>query len=98
MKYFLVAAILLCISGSTPAQEDVKAKHAAYSLCTDNIEKDPHKAYEYCSDYLNKYPNDDQRLTGFAGKFVTAYRKISQYLKSVPMNYFMEKTTGWAVY
>jgi hypothetical protein len=98
MKYFLVAAILLSIGGTTPPQEDVKAKHAAYSLCTDNIEKDPHKAYEYCSDYLNKYPNDDQRLTGFAGKFVTAYKKISQYLKSVPMTDFAEKTNRWAVY
>ena len=55
------------------AQEDVKAKHAAYYRCIDNIETDPHKAYGYCSDYLNKYPNDDKRLTEFAGKFVTAY-------------------------
>jgi hypothetical protein len=98
MKYFFIAAILLCASGVTLAQEDVKAKHAAYFLCIENIENDPHEAYGYCSDYLKKYPNDDKRLTDFAGKFVTAYRKISQYLKSVPMNYFTEKTTGWAVY
>jgi len=98
MKYLLLVAILLTAGAATLAQEDIKAKHAAYNLCVQNIEKDPRKAYEYCSDYLNKYPNDDKRLTEFAGKFVTAYRKISQYLKSVPMNYFTEKTTGWAVY
>ncbi len=84
MKHFLMAAILLSTCGSIFAQEDVNAKHAAYSRCADNIEKDPHKAYEYCSDYLNKYPNDDQRLIDFAGKFVTAHQKISQYVKSVP--------------
>ena len=95
MKYLLLLAILLT---TTQAQEDVKAKHAAYNLCVQNVEKDPHKAFGYCSDYLNKYPNDEKRLTEFAGKFVTAYQKISQYLKSVPMNYFTEKTTGWAVY
>ena len=98
MKYFLVAAMLLSISVSTPAQEDVPGKHAAYALCVDTIEKDPHKAYEYCSNYLNKYPNDDQRLFDFAGKFVTAYKKISQYVKSIPTTDFTEKTNRWAVY
>jgi hypothetical protein len=98
MKYFLITAILLSTSAATPAQEDVKAKHAAYYLCLDHIEKDPHKAYTYCRDYLNKYPDDEQRLVDFAGKFVTAHRKISQYVKSVPRNYFVEVTTSWAVY
>jgi len=98
MNYLLLGAILLTAGASTLAQEDIKAKHAAYYRCMDHIETDPHKAYQYCSDYLNKYPNDDKRLTEFAGKFVTAYKKISQYLKSVPMNYFTEKTTEWAVF
>lgn len=99
MKYFLIAAILLSTSASTLAQkEDVKAKHAAYYLCLEHIEKDPDKAYEYCRDYLKKYPNDDQRLVEFAGKFVSAHKKISQYIKSVPRDYFAEVTTGWAVY
>jgi hypothetical protein len=98
MKYFLITAILLSTSVPTLAQEDVKSKHAAYYLCIDHIETDPHKAYEYCRDYLKKYPNDDKRLVDFAGKFVTAHKKISQYVKSVPKNYFEEITTSWAVY
>jgi len=44
MKYFLMAAMLLFTSGSTLAQEDVKAKRAAYYLCTGHTETDPHKA------------------------------------------------------
>jgi hypothetical protein len=97
MKYFLMIAILLSLSGSALAQEDVKVKHAAYNLCIDHIEKDPHQAYEYCSDYLNKYPND-KTLTDFPGKFVTAYKKISRYVNSVPMTDFAEVTPKWAVY
>ena len=81
MKYLLMAAVLLCTSGVTLAQEDIQAKHAVYALCIEHIEKDPHKAYEYCSDYLNKYPNDNKRQTEFVGKFITAYTKISQYMK-----------------
>lgn len=98
MKYFLMAAILLSTGGSTLAQEDIKAKHAAYALCVEHTEKDPRKAYEYCSAYINKYPNDNPRMIDFAARFVTAHKKISEYLKSVPMGYFTEKTTGWAVY
>jgi len=98
MKYLLIAAILLCASGSVLAQEDIKEKHAVYALCVEHIEKDPHKAFEYCSDYLNKYPNDNKTQREFVGKFITAYRKISQWLKSVPANYFTEKTAKWAVY
>ena len=98
MKYLLIAAILLCASGSVLAQEDIKEKHAVYALCVEHIEKDPHKAFEYCSDYLNKYPNDNKTQTDFAGKFITAYKKISQWLQSVPANYFTEKTAKWAVY
>lgn len=98
MKYFLLTAILLSMNGSTLAQEDIKAKHAAYYQCANNIEKDRHKAYEYCSDYLSKYPNDDKRLTEFAGRFVTAYKKISQYVKSVSPQDFEITVTGWAVY
>lgn len=98
MKYFLIIALLLLAGGPTLAQEDINAKHAAYYRCTENIQKDPHQAYEYCSDYLNKYPNDDPRLVEYAGRFVTAYKKISQYLESVPPANFVEKTPGWAVY
>ena len=98
MKYFLITAMLLCGSGVTLAQEDVKAKHDAYYLCVDNIEKDPQNAYEYCSAYLKKYPNDDQRLIDSARQFVAAYKKISQYMESVPLSYFDEITTRWAVY
>ena len=53
---------------------------------------------EYCSEYLNKYPNDDKRLTEFAGNFVSAYKKISQYIKSVSMTDYEEITPSWAVY
>ena len=42
MKYLLIAAILLCASGSVLAQEDIKEKHAVYALCVEHIEKDPH--------------------------------------------------------
>jgi len=98
MKYLLIAAILMCASGSVPAQEDIKAKHAVYALCVEHIEKDPHKAFEYCNDYLNKYPNDNKTQTEFVGKFITAYKKIAQWLKSVPANYFTEKTAKWAVF
>jgi len=98
MKYLLMVAILLTASASTLAQEDIQAKHAGYALCIEHIEKDPHKAYEYCTDYINKYPNDDKTQTEFVGKFITAYRKISQWLSSVPMNHFTEKTTRWAVF
>ncbi len=98
MKYLLMAAMLLCASGATLAQEDIQAKHAVYALCIEHIEKDPHKAFEYCSDYLNKYPNDNKTQTEFVGKFITAYKKISQWLQSVPANYFTEKTAKWAVF
>lgn len=98
MKYFLMAAILFFVSESTPAQEDVNGKHTAYNLCVENTKKDPHKAYEYCSDYLSKYPNDDYRLRDFAGRFIIAHKKVSQYVKSVPATNFVEKTTRWAVY
>lgn len=98
MKYFLITAILLSSGGSTFAQEDLKAKYAASRLCFDNYEKDHHKAFEYCSDYLKKYPNEDKWLLDFAARFVSAYTKISQYVKSVPMTSFTEVTPGWAVY
>jgi hypothetical protein len=98
MKYFLIAAILLCVSGPVVAQEDIQAKHAVYALCFENIEKDPRKAYEYCTDYLNKYPNDNKWQTNFVGRFITAHKKISQYVTSVPAHYFTEKTARWAVY
>jgi len=98
MKYFLIIALLLLASGTTLAQADSDTKHAAYYRCTENIQKDPHQAYEYCSDYLNKYPNDDPRLVEYAGRFVTAYKKISHYLESVSPANFVEKAPGWAVY
>jgi hypothetical protein len=98
MKYFLIAAILLFSGVSTSAQEDVNAKRAAYYRCAGQIEKDPHNAYEPCADYLEKYPNDDKRLTEYVGRFVKAYKKISEYVKSVPTSDFSEITTNWAVY
>ena len=99
MKYFLIAAILLSINGLTLAQEDVKANRAAaYYRCTGYMEKDPRKAYDYCSEYLKTYPNDNKTLVDNATKFVAAYKKISQYLKSVPMAHFVEITPNWAVY
>jgi hypothetical protein len=98
MKYFLIAAILLGTGVATSAQEDVSAKHAAYYRCAGLIEKDPHNAYESCTAYLEKYPNDDKQLTEYAGKFVKAYKKISEYVKSISMNDFSEQTTNWAVY
>jgi hypothetical protein len=98
MNYFLRAAMLFFVSGSTPAQDDVKGKYTAYNLCAETTQKDPHKAYEYCSDYLNKYPNDDAKLRDFAGRFIIAHKKVAQYLKSVPVTNFAEKTTRWAVY
>ena len=97
MKYFLVIALLLLTSGSTHAQEDVNAKRGAYNLCIQHIHKDPHKAYEYCSDYLNKY-SSDKMLIDVPEKFVTAYTKISRYVKSVPLTNFTEITPRWAVY
>jgi hypothetical protein len=98
MKQFLLIAILLLASGSALSQENNQTPHAAYALCTEHIEKDPHKAYEYCSDYLNKYPDDNPKLIEFAGRFVTAYQRISQYGQSVPLNQFAELTPEWAVY
>ena len=98
MRYLLIGAVLMCACGPVLAQEDIQAKHAVYALCVEHIEKDPHKAFEYCSDYLNKYPNDNKTQTEFVGKFITAYKKISQWLQSVPANYFTEKTAKWAVF
>ena len=98
MKFFLVTAMLLSVTGAALAQEDIPAKHAAYYRCANHIAKDPHQAYECCSDYLNKYPNDDPRLVDYAGGFVTAYRKISQYVQSVLRTDFAETTASWAVY
>lgn len=60
------------------AQEDVKAKHAAYYLCINNMEKEPPKAFDYCSNYLNNYPDDGKRLTDFAKEWLSAYEKISR--------------------
>lgn len=98
MKRLLISVLLLIPVYPVSAQEDVKAKHAAYYLCIDNIEKDPDKAYGYCADYLKKYPDDDKRLTEFAGMFVTAYEKVDRYSRSVPAGDFTEVTPNWAVY
>ena len=98
MKYLLITAILLSTGGSALAQQDVKVRHSPYYRCFDHAEEDPHKAYEYCSDYLKNNPNDDKRLLDFAARFITAYTKISQYVKSVPMTSFTEVTPGWAVF
>ena len=99
-KAFCVFASLLLLAGMVSAQdqEEIKAKHTAYALCVDNIEKDPHKAYEYCTDFLQRYPNADQTYLETVGKFVTAYKKIAHYVSTVPLTNFTEKTTGWAVY
>lgn len=100
MKNLLVTIVLaLSAAGLTLAQEeDVKAKHEAYYRCINNIEADPHKAYGFCSEYLKTYPNDDRRLTEFAGLFVRAYDKIAVYMKSSREGGFVDKTPKWAVY
>ena len=96
MKYFLIAAVLLSTCGLAVGQQDNQAKYALYHRCIDQIEKDPAKAFEYCSEFVNKYPNGDEY--DYAFKFVTAYKRISQYVKSVPISQFAEVTKGWAVY
>jgi len=98
MKYFLIVATLLLAGGSVLAQQNNQTPRAAYVLCTEHIQNDPQKAYEYCSDYLNKYPDDDPKLIEYAGRFVTAYKRISQYRESLPLSQFAELTPGWAVY
>jgi hypothetical protein len=98
MKILIILVFSLVPVCAISAQEDVTAKHAAYYLCIDNIETEPYKAYGYCSDYLKKYPDDDKRLTQFAGMFVTAFEKVARYVKSVPVTDFTEVAPGWAVY
>lgn len=99
MKCFLITAILLSISGLAPAQEDAKVNQvAAYYRCTGYMDKAPHKAFEYCSEYAKTYPNDYKARLDNVTKFLTAYNKISQYLKSVPLAHFVEITPNWAVY
>ena len=98
MKFFLIAAFLLTAGGFAQSPDDIKAKHAAYARCVDNIEKDPHNAFQYCSDYLKKYPNHDRQTFGNLGRFVAAYKKISEYKKSVPAICFSQVTPNWAVY
>lgn len=80
------------------AQEDIKAKHNAYFLCINNMEKEPQNAYQFCSDYLQKYPDDDERLVKFARQWMTAYGKISVYLNSVQMSLTSDPKQNWMIY
>ncbi|HEX8567835.1 MAG TPA: hypothetical protein VF648_19500 [Pyrinomonadaceae bacterium] len=101
MKYkVLVAVVFFLISAQcfVFAQEDVKAKHEAYYLCINTMEKEPPKAYQFCSEYLKKYPNDDARLVEFARKWLVSYEKISRYLNSTEPFFAAELGQTWAVY
>lgn len=96
MKFAGLLAVLVLLAAPLCAQkEDVKAKHAAYYLCINTIEKNPHQAKEYCSAYLKKYPNDDARLVEFVKKWISAYGKISTYLKIFRDS---ENAARWMVY
>jgi hypothetical protein len=77
--------------------EQIKAKHDAYFLCINNIEKKPREAYDYCTDYLKRYPNDDQRLVEFATSYTTAFAKIDAYLKTIPARDFID-SAKWSIY
>src|ERR1700755_1509717 len=100
MKFpvLLLSLIVLAVTLSVAVQEDVEAKHAAYYRCINNIEVAPYEAYARCTEYLKAYPNDDPRLVEFAGMFVKAFEKISQYLRSVPRESFTDISSEWAVY
>lgn len=78
--------------------EEIKAKHAAYYLCIDNIEKKPQEAFGYCTDYLNKYSKDDPRLINFASGWVSAYRKISILVGATENDFKFEPGQDWSVY
>ena len=80
------------------AQEDIKAKHNAYFLCINNMEKEPQNAFQFCSDYLQKYPDDDERLVKFARQWMTAYGKILVYLNSVQMSLSSDPKQNWMIY
>lgn len=91
----LTVAIVFCMN--TSGQENIKAKHAAYYLCINNIETKPTDAYIYCSDYLKKYPNDDVRLVEFASMFTNSFEKIDAYLKSITPSDFIDGSK-WSLY
>jgi hypothetical protein len=93
----LILAIVMVCSLCASGQEDIKAKHAAYYLCINNIEIKPTDAYIHCSNYLKKYPNDDARLVEFASMFTNSFEKIDAYLKSVPDGDFT-KGAEWSIY
>ena len=96
---FLFLLFLAFTHYAVSAQEDIKAKHNAYFLCINNMEKEPReKAYQLCTEYLRNYPDDDKRLTEFARKWITAYEKISIYLNSVQMPIAFDNSTNWIVY
>jgi hypothetical protein len=80
---FTAAAAVLSPGISGQSAEDIPAKHASYFRCINNIETEPVRACQFCTSYLKTYPNDDQRLTEFGGRFVSAYEKIDRYLRSI---------------
>jgi hypothetical protein len=99
---FLLASNYSVYTQQRETAAGIKAKHAAYFLCTNTMNEEPQKALEYCSAYLKKYPNDDARLVEFAGNFVKRYSvsndKISSYLKSVSPDFFIGGSDSWAIY
>ncbi len=99
---FLLASNYSVYTQQRETATDIKAKHAAYFLCTDTMREEPQKALVYCSAYLKKYPNDDARLVEFAENFVKKFSisndKISAYLKSVPPDLFIDGSDSWAIY
>src|SRR5688572_25835143 len=80
------------------AQEDVKAKHEAYYLCINTIEKDHSQAYQYCSVYLKKYPQDEARLVEFVKRWLTAYDLITLFIGSTEKLFVFDEGQLWAIF
>ena len=77
--------------------ETIKAKHAAYFLCINNM-NEPQTAYPLCSEYLRKYPDDDKRLVEFARQWIKAYEKIWIYLSSLQPLVTSDASQSWMIY
>jgi hypothetical protein len=99
LRAFIFTAAIAVLSHGISGQsaEDIPAKHASYFRCINNIEAEPVRAYQFCTSYLKTYPNDDQRLTEFAGRFVSAYEKIDRYLRSISEADFIDGN-DWSVF
>jgi len=80
------------------AQEDIKAKHGAYYLCINSMEKEPQQAFARCSEYLKTYPDDDKRLTDFVKGWISAYEKISRYIDSTNNFLVSDAAQTWSIY